>query len=100
MPYRPSESAYALDPFGMAQPVDPLTEEDVAVAQRRLERVGLEDSMLGNVNDWRGRMVSKRDGLLDSKGPAVQAASPSANSSALKDGAKNAAMSSGLLSSL
>ena len=99
MPYRPSESAYALDPFGMAQPPDPLTEEDVALAQRRLERVGLGDSMLGKANDWRGRMVAKRDGLLDSKGPDTQPAAPSANSSALKDGAK-AAVNSGLLSSL
>ena len=99
MPYRPSESAYALDPFGMAQPVDPLSEEDVALAQRRLERVGLGDSMLGKANDWRGRMVAKRDGLLDSKGPDTQPAAPSANSSALKDGAK-AAVNSGLLSSL
>lgn len=99
MPYRPSESAYALDPFGMAQPPDPLTDEDVALAQRRLERVGLGDSMLGKANDWRGRMVAKRDGLLDSKGSAVQSAAPSANSSALKDGAKNA-VKSGLLSSL
>jgi len=100
MPYRPSESAYALDPFGMAQPADPLSQEDVDAAARRLERVGLEDSMLGKVNDWRGRMVGKRAGLLDSKEPVVQTTAPSSNSSALKDGAKGAAINGGLLSSL
>lgn len=96
MPYTPNEAAYATDPFGMVQPADPLTEEDVAAAQQRLERVGLEDSMLGKANDWRGKMVGKRDALTS--GPSFVAA-PSANSSALKEGAKSA-LSKGLMSSL
>lgn len=99
MPYTPSEAAYATDPFGMVQPADPLTEEDVAAAQRRLERFGLEDSMLGKANDWRGKMVGKRDALTSGPSPVAAVAAPSSNSSALKEGAKSA-LSKGLMSSL
>lgn len=94
MAYQPSELAYSTDPFGMIQPGKPLTEEDVARAQGRLERLGLEDSMMGQANAWRGRMVAKRDDLLSGGGPVQDP-----NASALKEGAKSV-VKSGLLSSL
>lgn len=100
MPYQPAESAYALDPFGMVQPPrQPLTEEDVAMAQRRLSRWGIEDSMMGRANAWRGDMVRKRDNILSDDGLSTKTPDQGTSSSALKEGAKSV-LKNGLVSSL
>lgn len=76
----------------------PLTEEDVAMRRKRLERLGLQDGLMGRVNDWSGTMLKKRDDLISSvMGSAAKAG---AQSGALSSGAASAAGGAGMLSSL
>lgn len=97
MGYRPSESAPGLDPFGMGQAnPQPVTENDVEATRARLKRFGLQDSMMGRANDWRGDLVESRDALRESMRSSVLGSS---NDSAVKSAATGAAKS-GMLASL
>lgn len=93
MPYTPSEPAYATDPFALIEAgrrSQPLSMEDVDLAQRRLERLGLDETLVGRANKWRGRMVDRRDGARNELIHTVDTGGASTNDGALKGAAKSA----------
>lgn len=97
MGYRPSESVQAIDPFGMGQATaQPANAADVEATRARLSRFGLQDSMMGRANDWRGDLVQSRDALRESMRNSVMGSN---GDSAVKSAASGAAKS-GMLASL